>query len=640
MRALTQAQARRLVQPIGRPFLVGLEIDNLRGFRRAALDLSRDSVLLVGPNNAGKTSIFRLLDWLLNEAREETLRGDVPLTENEKQLLIPARNTRRGARRIVLRIWLRDGRRHARFFAEDGIARLRFRLRNDRIYANVRPPGRSEPLDSELTAIELLRELRQSTYFRHVPASRDVGSERFRQTLITALEARLSERAVHQTRSGAPGEYREVRRALTALRDVAEKLAAPLWQEMRGELVPSLSRDASLRLTVEAPGLVRWMAEQIELKLVTGDHDTGSVLPVEVGSGLQSLLDLAMFRGEAIPEGRDPILAIEEPEAFLHPTAQRTLARKLAADDSLKLLVSTHSPVFVDESSYENVVLVRNHVVYQPSTDSEERVRTEINSALLSGQGAEMVFSRGVLLVEGEGDKLFFETLRRRLAPHDHTGSLDELSIVWSGSNTLFAPWIRLLESYTTDNVRPIEWLVVADGADSATQLSRAFRDAGPRITGPSASALHRVSASARGGDEEAMIRDVRLFNQTARRAGVRAALLPIDLEFSALSEAADETVQRIASRIGLEVDSSDTILRLLGSKHGAGPVASPLKAPWMRAAIAEMIPLNELSVDVREVLRRWFRTALLETRRVNELFRTAGVSVPGQTGAGRKPTR
>ena len=66
------AEARRILAPIRRPFLVGFEVENLRGFRRAALDLSNDLTVLVGPNNSGKTSIFRLLDWLLNGASEDT----------------------------------------------------------------------------------------------------------------------------------------------------------------------------------------------------------------------------------------------------------------------------------------------------------------------------------------------------------------------------------------------------------------------------------------------------------------------------------------------------------------------------------------------------------------------------------------
>src|SRR5262245_32412707 len=128
---IAEALAKRLLAPIGRPFLVGFEINNLRGFRSAAVDLSTDLVVLVGPNNSGKTSIFRLLDWLLNHASEDTLCGQAPLTESEQQLLVPARNTRGGARRLVLRVWIRDRRRHARFFVTGEVARLRFRLRNN-----------------------------------------------------------------------------------------------------------------------------------------------------------------------------------------------------------------------------------------------------------------------------------------------------------------------------------------------------------------------------------------------------------------------------------------------------------------------------------------------------------------------------
>jgi predicted ATP-dependent endonuclease of OLD family len=629
LRSITAAQSRRLLQPLGQPFLVGLEIENLRGFRRARLDLSNDLIVLVGPNNSGKTSIFRMLDWLLNGADEATLAGDIPLTEHESQLLIPARNTRGGARRIVLRVWIRDGRRRARFFADDGFARLRFRVRGDRVYTNVRPPSRSELLDSEEDALELLRELRASTYYRHVPASRDVASQRFRDTLSTALEARLSERAVHQARAGAPGEYRDVRRALSTLKEIAERLAEPLWTEMSRELVPTLSRDASLRLAVEAPDLVRWMAEHIELKLITGDHDPGSVFPIEVGSGLQSLLDLAMFRGEAAPADRDAILAIEEPEAFLHPTAQRTLARRLAQDDGAKRLISTHSPIFVDESTFENIVLVRNHVIYQPSDGTQSDAdRATVNTALLSGQGAEMAFSRGVLLVEGEADKLFFETLRRRFAVHDPTGALDELSIVWVGSNTLFAPWMRLLESYITDHLRAIEWLVVADGADSSAALARAFRESRVSLSPDVSAALQDVGTEAGTGDDDRTIRAIRRFNQAARRIGVRANLLPIDLEYAALHSAADATVIDIAVRLGLDCTTREELLRKLGSKHGAGPSNRSVKAPWARAILAESLPAEEISGDVREVLQRWFRMVLGDTRRANDVLRAGGISV------------
>ena len=183
------------------------------------------------------------------------------------------------------------------------------------------------------------------------------------------------------------------------------------------------------------------------MRFVTGDQDSRDVSPVEVGSGLQSLLDLAVLRGGQFEDGISTILAIEEPEAFLHPSAQRTLARRLLSETAATMVISTHSPVLVDEASYGQVLLVRDHKIFPPRVTSDER-RDQINTALMNGQGSDALFARSVLLVEGEGDRLFFEALRRRLAAHDADRRTDELYVIQAGSKASFAPWIRLVESY------------------------------------------------------------------------------------------------------------------------------------------------------------------------------------------------
>jgi hypothetical protein len=236
-----------------------------------------------------------------------------------------------------------------------------------------------------------------------------------------------------------------------------------------------------------------------------------------------------------------------------------------------------------------------------------------------------MAFSRGVLLVEGEGDKLLFETLRRRFAPFDSSGSLDDLSVVWVGSNSQFGPWMRLLESYSTDNVRPIEWLAVADGIDSSTLLLQALRSAklrpSPRLT----RSMNSVATLAGRGDDDALVREIRRANEAARRVGARVALLPIDLEYAVLAAAGSSTVGRIAARAGIAAPSKEDLLRSLGSKAGAGPAANRRKAPWIRAAIAEELPFAEISEDLQAVMRRWFRMTIQQTSAVNEIFRAAG---------------
>jgi recombinational DNA repair ATPase RecF len=105
--------------------LRSVQIANLRGFRDATLPLEDGLTLLVGANNSGKTSVLRILNWILNEADEATLMGEAQLTSAELRLLLPARETRNAARRLVLGIRILDGRRRSRFECI-GVTRLTF----------------------------------------------------------------------------------------------------------------------------------------------------------------------------------------------------------------------------------------------------------------------------------------------------------------------------------------------------------------------------------------------------------------------------------------------------------------------------------------------------------------------------------
>lgn len=602
--------------------LIGLHVENLRGFRSATLDLVRPVTLLVGPNNAGKTSLLRLLDWALNATDENLLRGQRPLTDMEQALVVPARDTTGAARRLTLFVTVADGRRHQRFHVSNGRARLRFRVRGDRVYLNVRKPTRSEPLQAEDAALALLHELRECVGFKLIPAFRDAASTRFTETLTHAVAAKLRERAVHAVQGGAPIEYRQINQALGTIRQVAEGLVQPLWDDM-GAGVIGLARGGSMTLDVEAADLVDWIASRIAFRLTTGDHDIRAVHPVQVGSGLQSLLDLAVLRGQRADVGTNEILAVEEPEAFLHPAAQRTLARALIATDGARRLISTHSPILVDEAQYGDVVIVRDHRVFPPR-ERESGQRAAINSALMSGQGSEAMFARSVLLVEGAADKLFFEALRRRIAAVDDQHLADQLAVVEVGGKQRFAPWMRLVESYQEPSTgdRPIEWIAVGDGADAASDMRRALRDTGITIGLDLDAALHEVSQAKAAGDETRATAGTRMFNQLAVQTRLRAHLVPVDLEWCCLQSASAATVDRVSAAAALAaVDKSD-LLRKLGSKHGQGPVAGAMKHPWIRGMIGRDLPWGEVAPDARLVLARWLRPVFESDAQVEQLLR------------------
>lgn len=590
--------------------LVGFEVENLRGFRKATLALERDTTFLVGPNNSGKTSLLRLLDWALNKADDELLTGNRGLRVDEEQLLLPARNTRGTARRLVLRVWIPDGRTGRRFAAADHVARLRFQVVRRSLFVKVSPPRRNEQRSSERKAVELLNAVRERTALFLVPSARSADSDRFRESLTAAVRARLAERALHRRRGGAPAEYRTVKGALDDLEGVVRELLAPLWKSMTGVLIPGLAKVGGFSLAADPEALISWLVSQIEFSLSTGSHDQRRVRPTEVGSGLQSLLDVALVRtGLAELEGESGWLLVEEPEAFLHPSAQRSIATSLRQTDGPKKIISTHSPLIVEEAEYGEIVLVRNHRIFEPNDVDDHRV--EINTAFQTGLGAEALFSRSVLLVEGPGDRAFFEVLRRRLAKTDPSGLVNTLMVVDVGGKSRFAPWIRLFRSYADDTELPVRWAAVVDAVDGSAELARGVREAGVSL--PAAVDVHfrRLPRLYREGQLDAAIEESSELNAAALEAGARVAVAPVDLEYLMLAEASAATCARIANRVRCDRRDRVGLLGFLGSKFGDGPIADPAKAPWIRSVIGQELRPHEISEDVRAILRIWMRGAM-----------------------------
>jgi putative ATP-dependent endonuclease of the OLD family len=162
-----------------------------------------------------------------------------------------------------------------------------------------------------------------------------------------------------------------------------------------------------------------------------------------------ALLELGLERRLNGSEIAHVVMAIEEPEAHLHPHLQRLIFRRLLRPeegaDAQTILVTTHSPHIASVAPPSSLVVLRNL-----GDRSEAAVAAEAGLAeeewndierYLDATRAELVFARRVLLVEGYAEQVLMPVIA------DGEGlDLDQLGIsVCAIHGTHFASYARFL---------------------------------------------------------------------------------------------------------------------------------------------------------------------------------------------------
>ncbi|MEW8348170.1 MAG: AAA family ATPase [Candidatus Thiodiazotropha taylori] len=391
--------------------LDSVEIENFRSIIGDSLKVDLDDlVVIVGPNNCGKSNILRALQLFFTgtvEGNPYTPDADYPKSDDlssKAQTKITVSAKYQPSKEILIKKALDEIEAETdQLRLDDNLIRLRLSYSKNGV-ESWQFLGKKGAWNIKRELIAKIRDsFLQSVAFKYIPVGRDSL-----ESITNAISAEL----INTIFSGWSGAVKKRREINESISDLIGKLS-PELQSSSGAVTGSIrqvfSEVEKLDLKLPFSNL-----EEMLPNLMPVIRDTAETGLKSKGAGIQTstLLFLLKYLADNHPQRYNSrvtfVWAVEEPESFLHPTKQKAMADMLSGfSKEVQTLVTTHCPHFVPRTDKDSVTHVIDKQVDKPwSTEiigsDYELARQTLGVSLLDS----MALYPLNLVVEGPSDEI------------------------------------------------------------------------------------------------------------------------------------------------------------------------------------------------------------------------------------------
>lgn len=494
-------------------YISGIKIKNYRNFKNLYIEFNHGLNVIIGHNNSGKTNLIRALQLVLDRNIKEKpsiddfCKTNLDYTEPpsiEISVFIKEHNDKPDDKNVVYDWLIEESPKYTaqltyvfelptknheeykiqieEFRVEDGfdqdkclklIGKKFLQKYVTRIYGG--NPSKQEKADSEnldrfdFQFLDAIRDAERQMFFGNNTLLRDV--------LNYFLDYDLT---------NGQGFENLTDESVAALKEREEEFNAKST-ELLELLIGRIDRDKILQYSSETgadiggkPNFDAEITEQellFALRLIV--EKNGFKLPIKNnGLGYNNLLFIALILAKMQMESSNymgdnakvfPVLAIEEPEAHLHPSMQAKFLKFLNKNEQARqIFISSHSTHITSAINLESIVCLYDDIEGNPAVGYPGRVfsssREDIDSKIyvqrfLDATKSNMLFADRLVFVEGLAEQLLIPSFALYLGIEDSL--IDEHVGIISVDSRTFKHFLKLYAYHETDSPYAINRKVV-----------------------------------------------------------------------------------------------------------------------------------------------------------------------------------